>query len=154
MIETLSLPPLEREPSLIEITEVPISGSGPCTSLRCHESSVQCSRRSGRRSALRCNPPVRTLHTGTSYRVIDSKIRTTPLKRVFDRADGYMQLEQFMGKVSHFPCTIAESTLRTLMDYGLRGTLPSRPVRAPSIRFLSIDSHVCLMLPSDPASRQ
>ena len=38
------------------------------------------------------------------------------------------------------------------MDYGLRGTLPSRPVRAPSIRFLSIDSHVCLMLPSDPAS--
>src|SRR5437773_11712442 len=24
------------------------------------------------------------------------------------------------GKLSHFPCTIAESTLRTLMDYGLR----------------------------------
>ena len=39
------------------------------------------------------------------------------------------------GKVSHFPCTIAESTLRTLMDYGLRGKLPTRPVRTPSIGF-------------------
>jgi len=58
------------------------------------------------------------------------------------------------GKLSHFPCTIAESTLRTLMDYGLRGKLPTRPERAPSIRFLSIDSHVCSMLPSDLASRR
>ena len=64
------------------------------------------------------------------------------------------QMRISWGKLSHFPCTIAESTLRTLMDYGLRGTLPSRPLRAPSIRFLSIDSHVCSMLPSDPASRQ
>src|SRR5439155_7311187 len=58
------------------------------------------------------------------------------------------------GKLSHFPCTIAESTLRTSMDYGFRGTLPTRPVRAPSIQFLSIDSHVCSMLPSDLASRR
>jgi hypothetical protein len=58
------------------------------------------------------------------------------------------------GKLSYFLCTIADSTLRTLMDYGLRGKLPTRPVRAPSIRFLSIDSHVCSMLPSDPASRR
>ena len=27
------------------------------------------------------------------------------------------------GKLSHFPCTIAESTFRTLMDYGLRGNV-------------------------------
>ncbi len=58
------------------------------------------------------------------------------------------------GKLSHFLCTIAESTLCTLMDYGLRGKLPTRPVRAPSIRFLFIDSHVCSMLPSDLASRR
>src|SRR2546430_13762714 len=71
-----------------------------------------------------------------------------PLSRLSRRSD----TEQISwGKLSHFPCTIAESTLRTLMDYGLRGTLPSRPMRAPCIRFLSIDSHVCLMLPSDPA---
>ncbi len=74
-----------------------------------------------------------------------------PLSRLSRRSD----TEQISwGKLSHFPCTIVESTLRTLMDYGLRGTLPSRPMRAPCIRFLSIDSHVCLMLPSDPASRR
>src|SRR5438552_2006751 len=58
------------------------------------------------------------------------------------------------GKLSHFLCTVAESTLRALDGYGLRGKLPDRPALAPCIRFLSIDSHVCSMLPSDPASRQ
>src|SRR4029077_13362869 len=33
---------------------------------------------------------------------------------------------------------------------GLRGKWPARPALAPFIRFLSIDSHVCLVLPSDP----
>src|ERR1700687_4779377 len=35
------------------------------------------------------------------------------------------------------------------MDYGLRGTLPARPTLTPYIRFLFIDSHICLTLPSD-----
>ena len=74
-----------------------------------------------------------------------------PLSRLSRRSDA----EQISwGKLSHLPCTAAESTLRTLMDYGLRGTSPTRPVRAPSIRFLSIDSHVCSVLPSDLASRR
>src|SRR5216683_6546169 len=60
-----------------------------------------------------------------------SAVRLT-LSRLSRRSD----TEQISwGKLSHFPCTIAESTLRTLMDYGLRGTLPSRPMRAPCIRF-------------------
>src|SRR6266705_6619773 len=58
------------------------------------------------------------------------------------------------GNLSRLPCTVAESTLRTLDGYGLRGTLPARPALAPSIRFLSIDSHFCLVLPSDLASRR
>src|SRR5437879_540228 len=58
------------------------------------------------------------------------------------------------GKLNRLPCTIAESTLRVLDGYGLRGKLPARPALAPCIRFLFIDSHVCSMLPSDPASRR
>ena len=58
------------------------------------------------------------------------------------------------GKLSRLPCAIAESTLRTLDGYGLRGKLPARPALAPYIRFLSIDSHVCSTLPSDLASRR
>src|SRR5271166_3198155 len=58
------------------------------------------------------------------------------------------------GKLNRLPCTAAESTLRTLDGYGLRSKLPARPALAPCIRFLSIDSHVCSMLPSDPASRR
>src|ERR1700674_2141070 len=35
------------------------------------------------------------------------------------------------------------------MEYGLRSTLPARPTLTPYIRFLFIDSHICLTLPSD-----
>src|SRR6516225_2551030 len=56
------------------------------------------------------------------------------------------------GKLSRLPRTVAESTLRALDGYGLRGTLPDRPALAPRIRFLSIDSRICLVLPSDLAS--
>src|SRR5260370_24783247 len=58
------------------------------------------------------------------------------------------------GKLSHLPRTVAESTLRIFDGYGLRGTLPACPMLAPYIRFLSIDSRVCSMLPSDTASRR
>src|SRR5258705_13476520 len=51
------------------------------------------------------------------------------------------------GKLSRLPRTVAESTLCIFDGYGLRGTLPARPTLAPCIRFLSIDSRVCSMLP-------
>src|ERR1039458_10520415 len=41
------------------------------------------------------------------------------------------------GKLSRLLCTAAESTLRTLDGYGLRGKLPARPTLTPCIRFLS-----------------
>src|SRR5450759_3319086 len=41
-----------------------------------------------------------------------------------------------------------------LDGYGLRDTLPARPTLTPDIRFLSINSHICSALPSDPASRR
>jgi len=62
-----------------------------------------------------------------------------PLDRLSRRSDA----EQISwGKLSCLPCTVAESTLRTFDGYGLCDTLPARPVLAPYIRFLSIDSHV------------
>src|SRR5215472_11032978 len=57
------------------------------------------------------------------------------------------------GKLSRLPCTVAGSTLRILDGYGLRGKWPARPTLAPCTRFLSIDSHICSTLPSDPTSR-
>jgi hypothetical protein len=58
------------------------------------------------------------------------------------------------GKFSRPPCAVAESTLRVLDEYGLCDSLPARPTLAPHIRFLSINSHFCSALPSDPASRR
>src|SRR6266576_4915571 len=57
------------------------------------------------------------------------------------------------GKLNRLRCTTAGSTLRVVDGYGLRDTLPARPALAPCIRFLSIGSHLCFALPSDPASR-
>ena len=52
------------------------------------------------------------------------------------------------GNLSRLPCTAAESTLRVLDGYELRGKLAARPALAPCIRFvLSIGSHVCSTLP-------
>src|ERR1700726_3194333 len=58
------------------------------------------------------------------------------------------------GKLNRLLCTAAGSTLRTFDGYGLRGKSPARPALAPCIRFLSIDSHICYTLLSDPASRR
>src|SRR6266581_7559140 len=54
------------------------------------------------------------------------------------------------GKLNRLRCTTAGSTLRALDGYGLRDSLPARPTLAPRIRFLSIGSHLCFALPSDP----
>ena len=65
----------------------------------------------------------------------------------FDRLSRRGDTEQISwGKLSRLLCGgpsgDAESTLRTLDGYGLRGKLPARPALAPNIRFLSIDSHI------------
>src|SRR6266571_3247671 len=60
------------------------------------------------------------------------------VRRPFDHLSRRGDAEQISwGKLSHLPCTIAESTLRVLDGYGLRGKLPARPVLAPCIRFCS-----------------
>ena len=58
------------------------------------------------------------------------------------------------GKLNRLPCTAAGSTLRIFDGYGLRGKSPARPTLTPCTRFLSIDSHICYTLLSDPASRR
>ena len=58
------------------------------------------------------------------------------------------------GNFNRLLRTIAESTLRVLDGYGLRGKSPARPTLTPCIRYLSIDSRICSTLPSDPASRR
>src|ERR1035437_5573040 len=58
------------------------------------------------------------------------------------------------GKFDRLPCIAAESTFCAFDGNGLRETGPARPTLTPSIRFLSIGSHVCSTLPSDPASRR
>jgi hypothetical protein len=58
------------------------------------------------------------------------------------------------GKFNRLLRAIAESTLRVLDGYGLRGKSPARPTLTPCIRFLYIDSRICSTLPSDPASRR
>src|SRR5277367_1750510 len=54
------------------------------------------------------------------------------------------------GKLNRLPCAAAGSTLRIFDGYGLRGKLPARPTLTPCTRFLSIDSHFCYTLLSDP----
>src|SRR5207247_5510388 len=75
------------------------------------------------------------------------------VRRPFDHLSRRGDAEQISwGKLNRLPCTIAESTLRILDGYGLRGKLLARPALAPCIRFLFIDSHVRSMLPSAPYS--
>jgi hypothetical protein len=66
----------------------------------------------------------------------------TAVKLPLDNFSRRSDTEQISwGKFSRLPCTVAESTFRTFDGYGLCGTLPARPVLAPYIQFLSIDSH-------------
>ena len=58
------------------------------------------------------------------------------------------------GKLIHFQCTTAASTLCALDGYGLRHLALARPALTPLMRFLFIGSHLCATLPSDLASRQ
>ena len=58
------------------------------------------------------------------------------------------------GKFLRLPRTTAEFTFYALDGYGLHCQLPARPTLTPHIRFLSVGSRVCYMLPSDAASRQ
>src|SRR5215831_14458406 len=54
----------------------------------------------------------------------------------FDNLSRRSDTEQISwGKLSRLLCTVAESTLRTLDGYELRGKLPARPALAPGIRF-------------------
>src|SRR2546422_7848335 len=58
------------------------------------------------------------------------------VRRPFDHLSRRGDAEQISwGKLNRLPCTIAESTLRVLDGYGLRGKLPARPALAPCIRF-------------------
>src|SRR5215470_19450603 len=73
----------------------------------------------------------------------------------FDSLSRRSDTEQISwGKLSRLLCTVAGSTLRTFDGYGLRGKSPARPALTPATRFLSIDSHICYTLLSDPTSRR
>src|SRR5216683_8443796 len=53
------------------------------------------------------------------------------VRRPFDHLSRRGDAEQISwGKLNRLPCTIAESTLRVLDGYGLRGKLPARPALA------------------------
>src|SRR5687767_14496316 len=57
------------------------------------------------------------------------------------------------GKSMHFPCTTVGLTPLVLDGYGLRDLTLTRPTSVPRIHFLSVGSHLCSTLPSDPTSR-
>jgi hypothetical protein len=107
--------------------------------------------------------------------MLDLMLYEKPAKETIDQTEQYRQLEKenlirlsniFVEEVlanGRFDLNLGvrrpQSRRRLvtpashLDGYGLRSKLPPRPVLAPSIRFLSIDPHVCSMLPSDPTSR-
>src|SRR5215472_6868736 len=92
-----------------------------------------------------------SLADGLAYYALCCAIRR-PLGLLSRRNGDTRQISR--GKLNRLRCTTAGSTLRAVDGYGLRDALPARPTLAPRIRFLSIRSHLCFALPSDPASRR
>src|ERR1019366_2025931 len=96
-----------------------------------------------------------SLASPTTWPNMPSAVFCPAVRWPFDNLSRRSDAEQISwGKLNRLPCTAAGSTLRTFDGYRLRGKLPSRPVLAPNIRFLFIDSHICYTLLSDPASRR
>src|SRR6266849_4724555 len=91
----------------------------------------------------------------TSWPTMPSADFCPAVRPPFDNLSRRSDAEQISwGKLNRLPCATAGSTLRALDGYGLRGKLPARPTLTPCTRFLSIDSHFCYTLLSDPTSRR
>src|ERR1051326_6693179 len=82
-------------------------------------------------------PPVPRRHDRAAHATRMLYADFCPVVRLsYDNLSRRNDTEQISrGKLSCLPCTIAESTLRTLGGYGTRSKLPARPVLAPNIRF-------------------
>ena len=106
---------------------------------------------------IRCSafrPWSASLALPTSWPIMPSADFCSAVRPPLDGLSRRSDTEQISwGKLSRLPCTVAGSTLRILDGYGLRDKWPARPTLAPCTRFLSIDSHICSTLPSDPTSR-
>src|ERR1700676_3815077 len=64
----------------------------------------------------------------TTWPTMPSADFCSAVRSPFDNLSRRSDTEQISwGKFSRLPCTIAESTLRTLDGTGLRGKLPARP---------------------------
>src|SRR5208282_3006575 len=105
------------------------------------------------RSGLRPSFPARPIGC-SAFRLWSASLALPTAWPTMPSADFCPAVRRPLGRLSRLRCTTAGSTLRAVDGYGLCDTLPARPALAPRIRFLSIGSHLCFALPSDPASRR